>query len=207
MSYLILVRHGQSEWNEKGLWTGWTDVSLNDTGRGEAKNTALALKGLPVDTGYSSDQIRAKETLSIILGALDIKIPVKETPALRERNYGVYTGKNKWEVKESVGDVIFQKIRRSYDYPIQDGESLKQVYDRVAPFYESEILPEIRNQKNIIIVASGNSLRALVKKLENISDENISSLEIRTAESYVYELDSEGNIVKKEIRAKNPIAV
>lgn len=207
MSYLILVRHGRSEWNDKGLWTGFTDVPLVEQGRQEARRAAQALKGLPIDFAYTSLLQRAKETLEIVLKELSLTVPVTEDFALNERNYGVYTGKNKWEVKESVGEKVFQQIRRSWDYPIPEGESLKQVYERVIPYYEKEIQPKIQSGKNIIVAASGNSLRALIKKLDGVSDENISDVEIGTGEAWVYELDQGGTVIKKEIRAKNDARV
>ncbi len=148
---------------------------------------------------------RAKHTLDIIRETRGIDLKVTENKALNERNYGDFTAKNKWEVKKELGDDEFLKLRRSWDYPVPNGESLKQVYERVIPYYTQEILPKIKLGKNIIIASSGNALRALVKHLENISDEKITGVEIGTGEVYVYELDKEGNVVSKEIRAENPI--
>jgi 2,3-bisphosphoglycerate-dependent phosphoglycerate mutase len=207
MTYLTLVRHGRSEWNDKGLWTGFTDVSLVEQGRQEAKKAAKALKGLPIDLAYTSLLKRAQETLSIILNELKLSVPVAKDFALNERNYGIYTGKNKWEVKEAVGEKVFQEIRRSWDYPIPDGESLKQVYERVIPYYEKEILPKLKENKNVIIAASGNSLRALIKYLEHIPDESISEVEIGTGEAWIYTLQADGTVAGKEIRAKNETKV
>lgn len=204
MAHLVLVRHGRSEWNDKGLWTGWTDINLNNEGRKEAKNTSKHLKDIEFHIAFTSDQKRAKETLSIILKSLKVtSIPVNEHPALRERNYGKYTGKNKWQVKKEVGEEIFLKIRRGWDHPIPDGESLKMVYERVSVHYNENIHPHLMAGKNVIVTASGNSLRALVKHLENISDSDISELEIRTAEAYVYQIDEKGKILSKQIRAQN----
>lgn len=204
MSYLILVRHGKSEWNALSLWTGWKDSPLHKDGKEEAKTTALQLKDLPIDIAYSSDLSRAKETLEIIKDTLHIKnIPTVAEKGLRERNYGILTGKNKWELKKELGDIEFQKIRRGWNCPILEGETLADVYSRVVPFYEKTILTSLKEGKNIIIVAHGNSLRALVKYLENLSDDEVSSLEIGVAEAYVYEVNEKGMIVSKEIRAKN----
>ncbi|MCL5970291.1 MAG: 2,3-diphosphoglycerate-dependent phosphoglycerate mutase [Patescibacteria group bacterium] len=201
MAYLILVRHGESEWNAKGLWTGWTDVSLNEKGITEAKKAGEALKDIKIDLTITSKLKRAKQTLEEIRKILSLEnIPITETGALNEKNYGDYTGKNKWEVKEEVGEEEFQKIRRSWDYRLPNGESLKDVYNRVVPYYENNILPNLKSGKNILVSASSNSLRAFVKYLDNISDENISNLEIATGQIYVYRVDNEGKIISKEIR-------
>lgn len=199
MAKLILVRHGESEWNLKGLWTGWTDVPLTEKGRDEAYHAGEGLKKTTIDLAFTSKLTRAIQTLEVIKKVLDISVPTTEAEELNERSYGIYTGKNKWEVQKEVGDEKFTLIRRSWDYPIPEGESLKQVYDRVLPYYLQTIEPELKKGKNIIIAAHGNSLRALIKKLENISDENIPHLELATGEAYVYEIDSEGSVAGKEI--------
>lgn len=203
MSYLVLVRHGRSEWNDKGLWTGFTDIPLNNDGRAEAKKTAEAIKDIKFDLAYTSLLVRAQETLQIILKELKLALPVKKDFALNERDYGDYTGKNKWEVQKEIGEEAFGQLRRSWDFPVPNGESLKMVYARAIPYYQKEILPEIKNGKNILVSAHGNSLRALVKFLENIPDDKISELEIRTGEAVVYKMDKDGKIVSKEVRSKN----
>jgi 2,3-bisphosphoglycerate-dependent phosphoglycerate mutase len=202
MAQLVLVRHGESEWNAKGLWTGWTDVNLSENGREEAKKAGELLKDIHFDNAYTSNLKRAQQTLEEITNVTGQKdIPTVADKALNERDYGDYTGKNKWEVKEEVGEEEFQKIRRSWDYPPANGESLKMVYERVIPYYEKEILPKLKEGKNVIIAAHGNSLRALIKYLENISDEDIPNLEMATGGVYVYDLDNEGKVTNKEIRA------
>jgi 2,3-bisphosphoglycerate-dependent phosphoglycerate mutase len=133
-------------------------------------------------------------------------VPTIQTAALNERNYGVYTGKNKWEVKEEVGEEEFQNIRRGWEHPIPEGETMKKVYERVVPFYEKEVLPLLKEGKNVILAAHGNSLRALVKYLENLSIDDLMALEFGIGEAYVYDIDETGKVVKKEIRAKNPLA-
>ena len=205
MPYLALTRHGQSEYNAAGLWTGLTDIELNDAGIAEAKVAAEALKDLKFDTAFTSDLKRAQETLNLILGELgQTGIPITRSPALNERDYGDLTGKNKWQGRDEYGEEQFLKWRRSWDYPVPGGETLKDVHARVVPYYEQHILPELRAGKNVIVVAHGNSLRALVKHLENISDEEIPSLEIGTAEIYLYDIDPSGRIASKEIRAAHP---
>lgn len=203
MSYLVLVRHGKSEWNEKGLWTGWRDIPLTAQGFEEAKTTGNQLLDIKFDLAITSSLIRAKQTLDEILKVINQTPPIISNQALNERDYGDYTEKNKWQIKEMVGEEEFQKIRRSWDYPPPNGESLKMVYERVLPYYNSEIEPKIKEGKNILIAAHGNSLRALVKYLENISDEKIGDLEIGTGEAYVYQIDESGKIINKEIRGIN----
>ena len=201
MTYLILVRHGISEYNAKGLWTGWDDPSLAEEGIADAKNAAGVLTDIPMDIGFTSIQKRHKDTLSIIKTSLKKdNLPVIESKSLNERNYGIYTGKNKWEIKKQVGDEAFLNIRRGWDCPIPKGESLKETYERVVSYYTKEILPLLLSNKNIIISSSGNALRCLVKFIENISDEDIVKLEIATGEVYVYQLDNQGKIIHKEIR-------
>lgn len=201
MAYLILVRHGESVWNAKGLWTGWTDVSLSEKGKEEANEVGNALKDIKIDLAYTSVLTRAIETLDEIKNILNCKdIPTIKDIALNERNYGDFTGKNKWEIKKEAGEEEFQKIRRGYDYQIPNGESLKDVYNRVIPYYRNEILPKLISGKNVIVSAHGNSLRALVKYLDNIPDEDIAKLEIATGEIYIYRFDEKGNILNKEMR-------
>ena len=201
MAYFVLVRHGESEWNVKGVWTGWTDVDLSPKGREEAKAAGEALTDIQFDLAYTSTLKRAKNTfLEIQKTTGQLAIPTTENAALNERNYGDLTGKNKWEVKEQVGEEEFQKIRRSWDYPPPNGESLKMVYERVVPYYETEILPKLKDGKNIIIAAHGNSLRALIKHLDNITHEDIPNLELATGGIYIYQISPEGGITSKEIR-------
>ncbi len=205
MAYLVLVRHGQSEWNAQGLWTGWRDVPLSPEGIAEARRAGELLRDIPFDIAYTSALTRAQQTLEEIkrvLGREDL--PTVADPALNERDYGDLTGKNKWKILEEYGEEQFLKWRRSWDYPVPGGETLKDVYARVVPYYQREILPQLREGRNVLIAAHGNSLRALVKYLENIPDDEIPKLEIGTGEVYVYQVDPEGRIVSKEIRAVNP---
>lgn len=201
MSQLILVRHGESEWNLRGIWTGLTDVGLSEKGQEQAKLVGERLKGFFIDFAFTSVLIRAEQTLNEIKSVLGLDIPTFEDKALNERDYGIYAGKNKWEIKKEVGDEQFQKIRRGWDVPIENGESLKDVYNRVVPYFQTEILPKLKEGKNVLIVAHGNSLRALVKYLDNIADENIQNLEIMFHQVYFYEINSSGNAVSKKIVA------
>lgn len=203
MAYLVLVRHGKSEWNEMGLWTGWRDIPLAQTGEDEARRTGEQLKDIHFDYAYTSALIRAQQTLDEILKVINQTPPITKNQALNERDYGDYTEKNKWDIQKEVGEEEFQKIRRSWDYPPPHGESLKMVYERVLPYYLAEIEPKLKEGKNIIIAAHGNSLRALVKHLESITDEDIANLEIGTGEAYIYQIDANGKVVSKEIRGEN----
>lgn len=204
MAYLVLVRHGRSTWNDKGIWTGITDIPLVDEGRDEAHHTATELADIHFDIGITSKLIRAKETLEIILKDLNQQnIPIEEDAALNERDYGDYTGKNKWQIKELLGEEEFNKLRRAWDYPIPNGESLKMVYKKVAPYYTDHILPYLKQGKNVLVSASNNSLRALVKLLDNIPDDSIAEVEITTGEADVYQIDKDGKMISKEIRARN----
>lgn len=204
MAKLILIRHGRSKWNDLGQWTGWTDIELNEKGHEEAREAAEALRGMKIDKAYTSDLKRAQQTYEEIKSVLNLDIPLVINSAIKERNYGDLAGKNKWKVKEEYGEEQFMKWRRSWDYPIPNGESLKDVYARVVPYYESTIQPELKQGMNILIAAHGNSLRALVKYLEHISDEEIPKLEIGTGEVYVYDIDTEGKVTNKEIKTVNP---
>jgi 2,3-bisphosphoglycerate-dependent phosphoglycerate mutase len=207
MAYLALVRHGQSEWNALGLWTGLRDIELNDIGIEEARQAAESLRGITFDVAYTSALVRAQQTLDKILDTLGQKgIPTTANAAVNERDYGDLTAKNKWDVQKEYGDEQFLKWRRSWDYPVPNGETLKDVHDRVAPYYDSVILPQLKAGKNVIVAAHGNSLRALVKHLENIPENEIPSLEIGTGEVYLYTVDSDGKITNKEIRVANPLA-
>lgn len=200
MSYLVLVRHGESTWNAKGIWTGLTDISLSEKGKEEAGKAGEAIKEIHFQVAFVSVLKRAKETLEEMEKILGAKIPTIENAALNERDYGDYTGKNKWQIREQLGEEKFLQLRRSWDYQIPNGESLKQVYERVVPYYKMHILPELKNGKNILVSAHGNSLRALVKFLDNIPDSDIANLEIPTGQALIYQVDKNGKIIAKEIK-------
>lgn len=206
MAKLILVRHGKSEWNKLGKWTGWTDVGLVEEGLVEARRAGEAIKDFHIDTVHVSDLRRTHETwreIQNVIGRNDLE--AREHPALKERSYGVFTGKNKWEVQKEVGEEEFMRIRRGWNHPIPEGETMKDVHDRAVPYYEKHILPELKAGKNVLIVGHGNTLRAMVKYFEKLSDEGVSDLEFGLGEVYVYDVDSEGKITGKEIRAANAL--
>lgn len=200
MALLVLIRHGQSERNAKGIWTGWFDSPLTAKGKQEARDAAIHLKGLTFHRAYTSDLIRAQQTLQELLTELNHeKIITKSHKALTERNYGDYTGLNKWEAKEKLGEEEFNRIRRGWDHPIPNGETLKDVHARVMPYYEKNILQDLKEGNNVIVSAHGNSLRALVKHLEAIPNEEVHKLEIGTGEIYLYEVNNVGLIAHKTV--------
>ena len=205
MAKLVLVRHGISEWNKLGLWTGWKDVDLAPEGVEEAKCSGEALKDIHFDLAFTSVLKRAQQSLHEILAAIVQEgLQTIADRALNERDYGDLTGKNKWEVQKEYGNEKFLSWRRAWNDPVPGGEGLKNVYDRVVPYYQSTILPHLKKDKNVLVVAHGNSLRALVKYLEHITDDAIAKLEIATGEAYIYEVDKTGTIRRKEIRASHP---
>ena len=201
MAYLVLVRHGQSEWNLINQFTGHVDVELTDQGRTEAQKAAKLLSGMKFQKAHTSDLKRAQKTLEIILGELsNDNVDVKKHVAIKERDYGDLAGMNKDEAKAKFGDEKFLSYRRSWDVAPPNGESLKDTYDRAIPYFESEILKDLKDDHNVIVSAHGNSLRAIVKHLEKIADHEISNLEIGTGEIYLYEIDEQGEVKSKEIR-------
>lgn len=207
MAKLVLVRHGISEYNAKGLWTGWDDPDLTPDGVEQARKAGLTIKDIKFDYAYTADLVRAKHTLDEILKTInqaDLKVIV--APKVKERHYGVFTRKDKWQVKEEVGEDEFQKIRRSWDYQPEGGESLKQVNERFWKFYQTEVLPKLKAGENVLMASSGNAFRGLIKSLENLSEEEIANIEFGIGEAYVYEIDGQGKVLSKEIRNQNPLA-
>lgn len=191
MPNLIIVRHGQSEWNLQNKFTGSTDIELTSTGEMEARNAGRLIKKYPLDEAYTSVLVRAIHTLTIILQESDnTSIPVTKTAAFNERSYGDLQGLDKLEMTKKYGAAQVQTWRRSYDVVPPNGESLKDTYDRVVPYYIKEIEPKFRANKNVIIVAHGNSLRALMMYLEKISETKISDVNLATGVPRLYEFDS-----------------
>jgi 2,3-bisphosphoglycerate-dependent phosphoglycerate mutase len=208
MAYLVFVRHGQSEWNALGLWTGWKNVPLTEQGKQEARKAAESLRGIELHKAYTSKLTRAQQTLSEIKNALGHtadgakgELDTTEHEALNERHYGDYTGKNKWEVKETIGEEEFTKLRRNWDHPVPGGETLRDVHARALPFYEAHIEKDLRDGKNVIVAAHGNTLRALMKHLDNVPDDQVHELEIGTGEVVVYEINDDGEVKSKVVRS------
>ena len=189
---LVLVRHGQSEWNVANLFTGWHDVDLSDLGREEARQAGRELKatGIRFDYAYTSMLKRAIRTLWIALDEMDrMWLPVEKSWRLNERHYGALQGLDKAQTVEKHGAAQVLIWRRSYDVPPPGGESLKDTAERVLPYYKNKIWPDLLAGKTVLVVAHGNSLRALVKYFDNVSDEDIVGLNIPTGIPLVYELD------------------
>jgi 2,3-bisphosphoglycerate-dependent phosphoglycerate mutase len=201
MAYLVLVRHGQSEWNALGLWTGQEDVELTEQGKAEARKAADALRDIELHKAHTSTLTRTKQTLREIKEALQhTELETVSHEALLERHYGDYQAKNKWEIKEQIGEEEFTKLRRNWDHPVPNGETLKDVHARVLPYFEQHILQDLKAGKNVIVAAHGNSLRALMKHLDEVDDDKVHELEIGTGEVHVYEINEDGKVISKQIR-------
>ncbi len=189
MAQLVIFRHGQSKWNLENKFTGWVDVELSEKGIQEAKAAGEKLKGYRFDIGFDSALKRAQDTLRIALETAGIKnLPITHDKALNERMYGDLQGLDKAETAKKFGDTQVKIWRRSYDIAPPNGESLKDTADRVIPYFEKEIAPKLKEGKNVVIVAHGNSLRALIMYLEKMTPDQILEFEIGTGVPRVYEL-------------------
>ncbi len=223
---LILLRHGESLWNMENRFTGWTDVDLSKKGVEEAINAGKILlkNNITFSVAFSSVLLRANKTLDLVLKEMNLSVPVYYSYRLNERHYGALQGLNKDETKKKYGEEQVHIWRRSYDvrppeltyddprYPGNDPkyknlskeelpltECLKDTLNRVLPYYNSEIKKHLLNGENVLIVAHGNSIRSIIKYIENISDEDIMSVEIPTGVPYIYEFDNDLNVINKTI--------
>lgn len=200
MASLVLVRHGQSQWNEKNIFTGWKNPDLTELGIKEAIKAGIALKksGYKFDLMFTSVLLRAIRTGKLILEELDQKdLKVIENEALNERDYGDLSGLNKDEAKKRWGSDQVHTWRRSFDTPPPQGESLKNTAERVLPYFSENILPLIRKNQEIIVAAHGNSLRALVMHLDNLSPDEVVRLEIPTGMPICYQINNQGQVQNK----------
>ncbi|MBI4429998.1 MAG: 2,3-bisphosphoglycerate-dependent phosphoglycerate mutase [Ignavibacteriales bacterium] len=206
MTNLVLLRHGESQWNLENRFTGWVDIPLSPKGEQEAREAGEKLKTYTFDKAYTSILKRAIETLYIVLRIIDQKnMPVEYDKALNERHYGALQGKNKAEIGKQYGEQQLKIWRRSFDVPPPnektdlnpDGisESLKDTAARTLPYFESKILPDVLKGKNILVAAHGNSLRSIVMKLDNLSEEEVLELNIPTGVPLLYVYDNKGRIV------------
>jgi 2,3-bisphosphoglycerate-dependent phosphoglycerate mutase len=196
MARLILLRHGESQWNLENRFTGWVDVPLSPRGIQEAKNAGEKLRSFKFDRAFTSVLTRAIETLRLVLESIgQANIPIEKDKALNERMYGELQGLNKAETAKKYGDEQVKIWRRSYDVRPPGGESLKDTADRVLPYYENRIKPCILKDETILIAAHGNSLRALVMQLEQLSKAQVLELNIPTGAPLLYELDQNGTLV------------
>jgi 2,3-bisphosphoglycerate-dependent phosphoglycerate mutase len=197
---LILVRHGQSEWNEQNLFTGWKDPGLTELGIKEAKNAGSLIsdKGIQFDEMFTSMLIRAQDTGAIILDSINQQnIPITKNQALNERNYGSLAGLNKDDARKKWGEEQVHIWRRSFDISPPEGESLKDTAERVLPYFHKYIMPKVIKGLSILVAAHGNSLRALIMELDLISSEDIVKLEIPTGAPIQYEFNQNGEVVNK----------
>jgi 2,3-bisphosphoglycerate-dependent phosphoglycerate mutase len=196
MARLVLLRHGESQWNLENRFTGWVDVPLSPRGVEEAKNAGDKLKGFTFDRAFTSVLSRANETLRFVLEVIgQTAVPIEKDKALNERMYGELQGLNKAETATKYGDAQVKIWRRSYDVRPPGGESLKDTAERVLPYYDTKIKPCVLKGETILIAAHGNSLRALVMQLEQLSKEQVLELNIPTGAPLLYELDNSGTVL------------
>ena len=196
MAQLILIRHGESQWNLENKFTGWVDVELSSKGIQEAKDAGEKLRPFRFDQAFTSGLKRAQETLRLILEVIgQTDLAIERDTALNERMYGDLQGLNKAETVEKFGEAQVKLWRRSYDIQPPGGESLKDTAERVLPYYERRIHPEVLAGKTILVAAHGNSLRALVMHLEQLSKEEILEVNIPTGAPLLYDIDEQGKVV------------
>jgi len=199
MATLVLVRHGESQWNLENRFTGWIDVDLTGRGREEARQAGEKIKATQFDKAYTSVLRRAHETLEIILKVIGQEnIPVEKDQALNERMYGDLQGLNKAETAKKYGERQVHIWRRSYDIAPPGGESLKDTAERTLPYFESRIVPDLKAGKNVLVSAHGNSLRSIVMQLDKLTKEQVLELNLGTGVPIVYEFDSKLNILSKK---------
>ena len=200
---LILVRHGQSIYNEENRFTGWKDVDLTQKGIDEAIACASLLNDKNINLAFTSNLKRAQKTLSLILGELNLDINITKNEALNERDYGSLVSQNKFEAAEKYGKDMVQKWRRSYDIPPPNGESLKMTLERTVPYFKSNIFPLLSGNRTIIVSAHGNSIRSIVMDLLSISTEDILKTEIGWCEPWIFEFNESGNVIDLDIQNSN----
>lgn len=198
MPELILLRHGQSQWNLENRFTGWIDVPLSQKGEDEARAAGTKLRGRRIDKLFTSVLKRAIDTATLALASAGIgDVPAERDAALNERMYGDLQGLNKAEAAEKWGDQQVKLWRRSYDVKPPGGESLADTAARVLPYWESRILPELRAGRNVLVIAHGNSLRALVMHLDGLTREQVLALEIPTGVPLLYDMAPDGRVLGK----------
>jgi 2,3-bisphosphoglycerate-dependent phosphoglycerate mutase len=199
MPKLVLVRHGQSLWNLQNRFTGWVDVPLTAVGETEARRAGERLRGMTFDVAYTSALSRAQETLRLILETSGIEVPVIRDAALNERDYGDLAGLDKAATAERYGAEQVHIWRRSFDIAPPGGESLKDTAARTLPFFERAVLEDVRAGRDVLVVAHGNSNRSIVMRLDGLDEEAVTSLEIATGVPLVYDLDSTGAVLSKDV--------
>ena len=197
MPTLALVRHGQSLWNLENRFTGWVDVPLTPAGEEEARQAGHRLEGRTFDIAYTSALVRAQETLRLLCETAGLDLPVIRDQALNERHYGDLQGLNKKDTAERYGDEQVHIWRRSFATPPPNGEALKDTAARTLPFFDRAILGDIRQGKDVLVVAHGNSNRAIVMQLDELDEEEVPGLELATGVPLVYELGTDGTVRDK----------
>ncbi|MEX1179169.1 MAG: 2,3-diphosphoglycerate-dependent phosphoglycerate mutase [Nitriliruptor sp.] len=202
MPTLAIVRHGQSLWNLENRFTGWVDVPLTAEGRAEARRAGERLRQMSFDVAYTSRLVRAQDTLAIIAETAGFEdLPVIRDQALNERHYGDLQGLNKADTAAKYGEEQVHTWRRSFATPPPNGEALKDTADRTLPFFERAILGDIRQGKDVLVVAHGNSNRSIVMQLDELDEEGVLALELATGVPLVYELDEDGTVRSRELLA------
>ena len=215
MGTLVLIRHGQSQWNLENRFTGWIDIPLTDVGREEARLGAQVIRHMKFDRAFTSALVRAQETLDIVLKELgETRIPIERDQALNERHYGALQGLNKAEMAKKYGEEQVHIWRRSYDVPPPkdktewnpDGvsESLKDTAARTLPYFNAKILPLVKAGQATLVVAHGNSLRAIVMDLDTLTKEQVLELNIATGPPIIYEIDERGKVLNKIVHELPP---
>jgi len=200
MGKLVLVRHGQSQWNLENRFTGWVDVPITPLGEQEAHRAGKELRGVKFDLAFVSDLKRANQTLQVMLGELEqTDLPVEKDAALNERHYGDLQGLDKAETAKKYGDAQVHIWRRSFDIKPPNGESLKDTADRTLPYFREKILPKAAASKNVLVSAHGNSLRAIIMDLEKLTPEQIMKVEIGTCRPISYDIGPNGEVLKKTV--------
>jgi len=198
-SKLYLIRHGQSTYNLENRFTGWKDVDLTDLGISQAKEAAKILKGHTFDIAFTSNLLRAQKTLDIILNELEVSLDITKNEALNERDYGDLVGQNKGEAARKFGEDQVQIWRRSFDTPPPNGESLKMTLERTLPYFNSDIKPHLKNGKNVILSAHGNSIRSIIMELFNYNSEQILKTEVGWCEPVIFTFNPKGEVINFEL--------
>lgn len=201
MPHLALVRHGQSLWNLQNRFTGWVDVPLTAQGEQEALAAGLKLKGITFDVAYTSALTRAQRTLALIMQSMEVEIPVIRDEALNERHYGDLQGMNKDDMREKYGEEQVHIWRRSFDVPPPNGEALKNTAERTIPFYERCIFGDLKQGRDVLVVAHGNSNRSIVMALEKLDSDAIMKVELATGVPLLYEVALDGSVLSKKVLA------
>ena len=210
MGTLILIRHGQSQWNLENRFTGWIDVPLTEAGREEARRGARSIRHLKIDRAFTSALQRAQETLTIVLETIgQPRVPIEKDQALNERHYGALQGLDKAETAKRFGEAQVKIWRRSYDIappkdktpmnPEGTSESLKDTAARTLPYFNTKILPLVKAGKTVLVAAHGNSLRSIVMELDKLTKEQVLELNLATGAPIIYEIDPAGKVLKKTV--------